>query len=408
MIKTRFNLTRRSLILSIIVFFSLFIIIYTLLPSPVYVDIATIQKQNFIVTIDDEGKTQLKDVYTVSAPVAGRVRRIDIEAGDPVVANTTVLALFQPNDPVMLDARSRTEAEASVKSAKAAVDLAEAEQLRAKAQLEFSENELNRGIPLAEQGTISKATLDQRELTVKTAMAQLSQANASLNKTRADLEFARARLIKVNQIDRSQLEEDLIPVKSPVSGLVIRVIQESEGVVSAGTPLLELGDPKKLEIITDLISSDAVKINKNNKVIIEDWGGENILYGKVRLIEPFGFTKFSALGIEEQRVNVLIDFVSSQKEWSGLGHGYKVDTKVVIYEKLNALIVPISALFRAENEWAVFVNIKNKARLKKIKIGNKNSLDAEIISGLNEGDQVILHPSNSLEDNKFIRIRQSL
>ena len=408
MIKTRFNLTRRSLILSIIVSFSLFIIIYTLLPSPVYVDIATIQKQNFIVTIDDEGKTQLKDVYTVSAPVAGRVRRIDIEAGDPVVANTTVLALFQPNDPVMLDARSRTEAEASVKSAKAAVDLAEAEQLRAKAQLEFSENELNRGIPLAEQGTISKATLDQRELTVKTAMAQLSQANASLNKTRADLEFARARLIKVNQIDRSQLEEDLIPVKSPVSGLVIRVIQESEGVVSAGTPLLELGDPKKLEIITDLISSDAVKINKNNKVIIEDWGGENILYGKVRLIEPFGFTKFSALGIEEQRVNVLIDFVSSQKEWSGLGHGYKVDTKVVIYEKLNALIVPISALFRAENEWAVFVNIKNKARLKKIKIGNKNSLDAEIISGLNEGDQVILHPSNSLEDNKFIRIRQSL
>ena len=408
MIKTRFNLTRRSLILSIIVFFSLFIIIYTLLPSPVYVDIATIQKENFIVTIDDEGKTQLKDVYTVSAPVAGRVRRIDIEAGDPVVANTTVLALFQPNDPVMLDARSRTEAEASVKSAKAAVDLAEAEQLRAKAQLEFSENELNRGIPLAEQGTISKATLDQRELTVKTAMAQLSQANASLNKTRADLEFARARLIKVNQIDRSQLEEDLIPVKSPVSGLVIRVIQESEGVVSAGTPLLELGDPKKLEIITDLISSDAVKINKNNKVIIEDWGGENILYGKVRLIEPFGFTKFSALGIEEQRVNVLIDFVSSQKEWSGLGHGYKVDTKVVIYEKLNALIVPISALFRAENEWAVFVNIKNKARLKKIKIGNKNSLDAEIISGLNEGDQVILHPSNSLEDNKFIRIRQSL
>ncbi len=408
MIKTRFNLTRRSLILSIIVSFSLFIIIYTLLPSPVYVDIATIQKENFIVTIDDEGKTQLKDVYTVSAPVAGRVRRIDIEAGDPVVANTTVLALFQPNDPVMLDARSRTEAEASVKSAKAAVDLAEAEQLRAKAQLEFSENELNRGIPLAEQGTISKATLDQRELTVKTAMAQLSQANASLNKTRADLEFARARLIKVNQIDRSQLEEDLIPVKSPVSGLVIRVIQESEGVVSAGTPLLELGDPKKLEIITDLISSDAVKINKNNKVIIEDWGGENILYGKVRLIEPFGFTKFSALGIEEQRVNVLIDFVSSQKEWSGLGHGYKVDTKVVIYEKLNALIVPISALFRAENEWAVFVNIKNKARLKKIKIGNKNSLDAEIISGLNEGDQVILHPSNSLEDNKFIRIRQSL
>ena len=404
----KLNLSRRNIFIGTIASLSLLIIIYALLPSPIYVDVSKIKKGDFVVTIDDEGKTQLKDVYTVSAPVAGRVRRIGIEAGDPVIANTTVLALFQPNDPVMLDVRSRTEAEASVKSAKAAVELAEAEQLRAEAQLEFSEIELNRGIPLAKQGTISKATLDQRELTVKTALAQLSQASASLNKTRADLEFAKARLIKVNQLDESQLDQELIPVKSPVSGLVIRVIQESEGVVSAGTPLLELGDPKKLEIITDLISSDAVKINKNHKVIIEDWGGKNELYGKVRLVEPFGFTKFSALGIEEQRVNVLIDFTSNQEEWSGLGHGYKVDTKIVIYEKPNALMVPISAMFRVDDEWAVFVKNRNKAKLKKIKIGNKNSLNAEVISGLNEGEQVILHPSNKVEDNIFIKTRQNL
>ena len=220
----KINLSRRNIFIGTIASLSLLLIIYALLPSPIYVDVSKIKKGDFVVTIDDEGKTQLKDVYTVSAPVAGRVRRIGIEAGDPVIANTTVLALFQPNDPVMLDVRSRTEAEASVKSAKAAVELAEAEQLRAEAQLEFSEIELNRGIPLAKQGTISKATLDQRELTVKTALAQLSQASASLNKTRADLEFAKARLIKVNQLDESQLDQELIPVKSPVSGLVIRVI----------------------------------------------------------------------------------------------------------------------------------------------------------------------------------------
>ena len=402
------NISRRKIFISSLIGFIIFIIIYLLTPSPVSVDISRISKGELLVTIDDEGKTQLKDVYTVSAPVAGQVRRIDIEAGDPVIANSTVLALFQPNDPAMLDLRSRSEAEASLKAAMAAVELAEAEQSRAQAQLEFSQTELNRGIPLAKKGTISKATLDQRELTVKTSRAQLSQANANLNKIRADLEFANARLITVNQTDDRKLDQELIPVKSPISGIIIRVIQESEGVVSAGTPLLELGDPKKMEIITDLLSSDAVKIEKNSKVIIEDWGGTESLLGSVRLIEPFGFTKFSALGIEEQRVNVLIDFVSNQSKWIGLGHGYRVDTKIIIYENFEALKVPISALFRMGDDWAVFINDRNKAKLKKIIIGNKNSLEAEVISGLIEGEEVILHPSNSISNNVSINVRQIL
>ena len=402
------NISRRKIFISSLVGFIIFLIIYLLTPSPVSVDISRISKGELLVTIDDEGKTQLKDVYTVSAPVAGRVRRIDIEAGDPVIANSTVLALFQPNDPAMLDLRSRSEAEASLKAAKAAVELAEAEQSRAQAQLEFSQTELNRGIPLAKKGTISKATLDQRELTLKTSRAQLSQANANLNKIRADLEFANARLITVNQSGDRKLDQELIPVKSPISGIIIRVIQESEGVVSAGTPLLELGDPKKMEIITDLLSSDAVKIKKNSKVIIEDWGGKDSLLGSVRLIEPFGFTKFSALGIEEQRVNVLIDFVSNQSKWIGLGHGYRVDTKIIIYEHFEALKVPISALFRMGDDWAVFINDRNKAKLKKIIIGNKNSLEAEVISGLIEGEEVILHPSNSIFNNVSINVRQIL
>ena len=402
------NISRRKIFISSLVGFIIFLIIYLLTPSPVSVDISRISKGELLVTIDDEGKTQLKDVYTVSAPVAGRVRRIDIEAGDPVIANSTVLALFQPNDPAMLDLRSRSEAEASLKAAKAAVELAEAEQSRAQAQLEFSQTELNIGIPLAKKGTISKATLDQRELTLKTSRAQLSQANANLNKIRADLEFANARLITVNQSGDRKLDQELIPVKSPISGIIIRVIQESEGVVSAGTPLLELGDPKKMEIITDLLSSDAVKIKKNSKVIIEDWGGKDSLLGSVRLIEPFGFTKFSALGIEEQRVNVLIDFVSNQSKWIGLGHGYRVDTKIIIYENFEALKVPISALFRMGDDWAVFINDRNKAKLKKIIIGNKNSLEAEVISGLIEGEEVILHPSNSIFNNVSINVRQIL
>ncbi len=394
-----------SIVLTVVI-----LVFISLQPQPVGVDVAQVTRGDLLVTIDDEGQTRLKDVYAVSAPVAGRVHRIDIEAGDLVNASETVLALFEPSNPAMLDVRSRTEAEAIVKAAEAAVGLANAEQARAQAQLDFAEAELRRAVPLAERGTISQATLDQRQLSVRTAQAQLAEAIASLRKTQADLESARATLITARDADANSTSDPsiLIPVRAPISGRVLRVLQESEGVLSAGTVLMELGNPAELEIVVDLLSTDAVKINAGDRVIVDDWGGEIPLEGRVRLVEPFGFTKISALGIEEQRVNVVIDFESDQSEWQLLGHGYRVETRVVIQDRKNVLKIPVSALFRSGESWAVFVDDNSSAALREITLGMRNTLEAEVSAGLEEADVVILHPSDSIFDGVGIERRASL
>lgn len=400
------NLSRRTLTISAIVLVLVVLIGISLQPQPVGIDVAQVQRGDLLVTIDDEGQTRLKDVYVVSAPVAGQVRRIDIEPGDAVTAGDTILALFQPSDPIMLDVRSRTEAEAIVKAADAAVGLAEAEQSRAQAQLDYDRAELRRAVPLAERGTISQATLDQRQLSVRTAQASLAQATASLRKVRADLESARATLITSQDSENGQDRKDLIPVRAPITGRVLRVLQESEGVLAAGTPLMELGNPAELEIEVDLLSTDAVKIKAGDRVIVDDWGGDKPLEGRVRLVEPFGFTKISALGIEEQRVNVIIDFISPQSEWQNLGHGYRVETRVVTQDQRNVLKIPVSALFRSGDNWAVFVDDNGIARLKEISLGRRNTLEAEVTGGLSQDETVILHPSDAILDGVSVEQRQ--
>lgn len=400
------NLSRRTLTIGAIILGLVVLIGISLQPQPVGIDVAQVTRGDLLVTIDDEGQTRLKDVYVVSAPVAGQVRRIDIEAGDLVTAGDTILALFQPSDPIMLDVRSRTEAEAFVKAADAAVGLAEAEQSRAQAQLDYDRAELRRAAPLAERGTISQATLDQRQLSVRTAQASLAQATASLRKVLADLESARATLITSQDGENGQNSKDLIPVRAPISGRVLRVLQESEGVLTAGTPLMELGDPAELEIVVDLLSTDAVKIKAGDRVIVDDWGGNMPLEGQVRLVEPFGFTKISALGIEEQRVNVIIDFVSPQSEWQNLGHGYRVETRVVVQDQRGVLKIPVSALFRSGDNWAVFVDDDGTARLKEIALGRRNTLEAEVTDGLSQDETVILHPSDAIIDGVSVEQRQ--
>jgi len=402
--------SRRTLVIGSIVLFIIVLVILSLQPQPIGVDVAVVKRGDLLVTIDDEGQTRLKDVYAVSAPVAGQLRRIDIEAGDFVTAGKTVLALFEPSNPAMLDVRSRTEAEAIIKAAEAAVGLADAEQSRAQAQLDFAQAELNRAVPLAERGTISQATLDQRQLFLRTARAQRAEAVASLRKVRADLETARATLLTARdaEVNGTSDPDDLITVRAPISGLVLRVLQESEGVLATGTVLMELGDPSELEIEVDLLSNDAVKIKAGDRVIIDDWGGDIPLEGRVRLVEPFGFTKVSALGIEEQRVNVIIDFLSPQSDWQSLGHGYRVETRVVAQDRKNVLTIPVSALFRSGDGWAVFVDDNGTAVLKEITLGERNTLEAEVTSGLEENDAVILHPSDSIQDGVGIERRVGL
>jgi HlyD family secretion protein len=377
--------------------------VWALQPQPVPADIAAVTRGDVLVTIADEGETRVKDIYIVSAPVAGRVERIELEVGDPVIAGETVLALFQPQDPSVLDARSRSEAEAGV-------GLAEAERARAQAQLDFAEADLRRQEQLAREGTISQAAFDRAKLQVRTAKAALDQAVATAVKRRADLETSRAALAKAGRPSGPGVKIDYVPVRAPVSGRLLKRMQQSEAILAAGTPLLEIGDPADLEIVTDLLSTDAVKVRAGLEVIIEDWGGAKPLKGVIERVEPFGFTKVSALGIEEQRVNVITAFTSAPEEWASLGHGYRVETRIVIERRENVPKIPVSALFREGEDWAVFAvegdASGGMARQRRVTIGSRNTLEAEIVAGLAEGERVIVHPSDQISDGVGVAARE--
>ncbi|MBL8629132.1 MAG: efflux RND transporter periplasmic adaptor subunit [Rhodospirillaceae bacterium] len=385
------SLSRRIKVIGGLVAALALFLMWSMRSQPVPADLHTIAKGELMVTIGDEGETRVKDVYVVSAPVAGRIERITMDVGDAIVADETVLARFLPQDPSVLDARSRSEAVAGV-------SLAEADRARASAQLEFASSELRRQQQLFKEGTIAQAALDRAKMDVRTAQAALSQAAAAVTKRRADLDSSRAALSKGGVVPGV----DYVNVRAPVSGRLLKRIQQSEALLAAGTPILEIGDPANLEIVTDLLSSDAVKVKPGQEVIIEDWGGPTALKGVVRRVEPFGFTKVSALGIEEQRVNVITDFVTPHEQWASLGHGYRVETRIVIEHKSNILKVPVSALFRSGEDWAVFVvdggNRGGAAKLTKVNVGSRNTLDAEVTSGVKDGDIVIMHPSDQVTD----------
>lgn len=361
-------------------------------PRAVIVDMVTVDYGEFVITVDDEAETRVHDVYVLSAPVAGHVRRIDLHAGDAVAALETIVAEVEPIDPAFLDPRSEAQARADVRAAQSVMELAEAEVEQAKAELEFADREHSRAIRLIKDGTISERDLDTAERNRRTRTAALATAIAALDVRSYELERARAALVSPSQTAGGSEECDCIAIRSPVHGRVLRILQQSEGVVAAGTHLVEIGNPRDLEIVVDLLSPDAVKVEPGQRVIIERWGGEAPLAGRVRLVEPFGFTKISALGIEEQRVNVVIDLTSDESDWQRLAHGYQVDVRIVLWESDDTLILPLLALFRDGSDWSVFVESDGRAELRKIEIGRRNSLDAEVLGGLEAGERVVLYP----------------
>lgn len=378
------------------------LIIWSMRPEPIAVDLALVERGDLVVTIDDEGETRVSDVYIVSAPVAGRVERIALDVGDRVAANETILAHFQPQDPALLDIRSLSEAEAGV-------GYAEADRARTRAELDYARRELRRAEQLAKEGTIPAAALDRAQLAARAAQANVNQAEAALAKRRADLQTARAAMASAGSATAQDAKVTYIPVRAPVSGQVLKRMQESAGVLAAGTPLLEIGDPAKLEIVTDLLSTDAVQVAVGDEVTIDDWGGPP-LKGVVRRVEPFGFTKVSALGVEEQRVNVIIDFVSPHQKWKSLGHGYRVMTRIVTQREPDAVKVPVGALFRVGANWAVFVSdgdpAGGTAKLRTIKVGARNTFHAQVLDGLRENERVIVHPSDQVADGVRLRLRR--
>ena len=371
----------------------------TLLPQPVTVDLVTLRTAPMRVTVDEEGETRIHDLFVLSAPVAGRVRRIEAHAGDEVVANDTVVALIEPGDPTFLDPRSEVQARAAVRAAESAQTLAASEVELAQAELEFAQAEHRRARELIAMGTITRHESDAAERAFKTSRAALATAQAGLEMRTFELEQARAQLLSPaeTQFNRSA-DCPCVVVRSPVTGRVLRIINASERIVQSGEPLVEIGDPRDLEIATDYLSTDAVQIQAGQPVIIDNWGGQETLSGVVRSVEPYGFKKISALGIEEQRVNVIIDLTDTAERWSKLGHGYQVETRVVIWESPDALSVPLTALFRDGNQWAVFTAEQERAVLRHVTLGRRNGLLAEVASGLDAGSQVVVHPSNRVVD----------
>lgn len=374
-------------------------------PQPVTVDVAEVGRSRLVVTVDDEGETRVHDVYVLSAPVAGHMRRIALHAGDPVVAMSTVIAEIEPIDPAFLDPRSEAQARADVRAAESAEALARANVDQAQAELQFAEREHERAMQLIRENTISERDLDEAERALRTRRAALATAMAALDMRAYELERARATLVSPTQTQSSRGECDCVPIRAPVDGRLLRVLHQSEGVVIAGAPLVEIGNPRDLEIVVDLLSSDAVKVSPGQRVIIERWGGDDSLEGRVRLVEPFGYTKISALGIEEQRVNVIIDLTSPAEAWERLAHGYQVDVRIVLWEEQNALTVPLLALFRDGDAWAVFVEADGAAELRRVSIGRRNRINAEVIGGLEEGERVVLHPSDRVRDGARVEER---
>ncbi len=397
---------KRNLVLTAVAVLVAGALVYAFLPQPVPADLADVSRGALRVTVDDEGRTRVKEVYIVSAPVAGRVLRIDRHVGDPVKAGETVLATIQPTAPTFLDLRGKRQAEAAVHAAEAALQLSEAQLTRAQADLEFARSDLARARKLASGDTISQKTLDNAKREFKTSEAAVAAAEATLRVKSFDLETARASLIEPGNEAAARSDEGCcISVRAPVDGCVLRLVQESEAVIAAGAPLVEIGDPRDLEVVVDLLSRDAVRIREGAEVAIDEWGGEAAVKGRVRRIEPTGFTKVSALGIEEQRVNVIIDFTDPPARWQSLGHGYRVEAHIVVWQSEDALKVPVSALFRHGEDWAVFVVTEGRARLRRVVVGHRNSLAAEVLDGLEEGERVVLYPSDRVSDGVAVTAR---
>ncbi len=379
---------------------------YAFWPRPIPVDLAAVERGRLLVTIDEEGETRVRDVYQITAPVAGRLLRIEMEVGDPVTGGETIVASIQETVPTFLDIRAQRQAEAKVHAAEAALSLARAKIERARAELQFARADLERARRLVREGHVAERTLQRAELEVRTREAALEAAKAELEMRRSDLESARAALIEPEVASfAGPGQACCVQLRAPVSGRILRIFNESERVVQAGTPLLEIGDPNDLEVVVDLLSQDAVKVVEGTRVLIEGWGGGQVLEGRVRRVEPYAFTKVSALGIEEQRVNVIVDFTDPEAAARALGHGYRVIARIVVWQGEDVLKLPLGALFRAGEDWAVFVYQDGRARLRQVTIGHRNDSEAEVLTGLEAGSQVVLHPSDRIADGVRITPR---
>ncbi|MFM7071029.1 MAG: efflux RND transporter periplasmic adaptor subunit [Planctomycetota bacterium] len=402
-------------------------------PQAVEVETATLRRGPLRVTIDEDGRTRVRDRYTVSAPLEGELLRVAVRAGDALVAGRTRLATLLPKSPDLLDARVLAQAEARAHSAEAAWKQSERRVAESQEALELAKHQFERARGLLASRTITSEEYETMEHRERLAAETRRAAEFGQQVARFEWDWARAALAhfqppgpqspgKVDATAKpvtptaTKPESTSEPVSgsetagqldilSPIDGRVFRVVRESAGLVPGGTPLLEIGDPRDLEIEVDVLSSDAVRIPPGAKMFLEQWGGAEPLEARVRLVEPSGFTKVSALGVEEQRVNVIADFLAAPENRPRLGDGYRVEARIVEWESDEVLIVPAGALFRDGDHWAVFAVESSRARLRRVRIGHHNGREAELLEGLAAGASVVQYPGDLLSDGTRVRQR---
>lgn len=398
----------RRLATAVAVLAGAILLYYILRPSAVPVDLVVAARGPLQVTVEDEGKTRIKDVFVVSAPITGRVQRSPLEVGDPVKKNSTTVAEIEPSLPPFLDLRSQTELQAQIKASRAAVELAKAEIAQMRAEVAFAQKELERAQSLSARDVVSDRVLEKARTDLETHKASLARAEANLTVRQHELESITARTISPSgTMPEGRGQRCCLTVTSPVSGRVLEVYKKSEQIIPQGTPLVEVGDPANLEIVVELLSADAVRVKEGASATITAWGGPD-LQAKVTRVEPAGFTKVSALGIEEQRVRVLLDLAGPQSgpARARLGHGYRVYVRIVVHKVADALLVPLGALFRYKDAWMVYVDRDGIAVLRPVEIGYRDAVKAEVRKGLKAGDRVVLHPSDRVTDGARIAKRE--
>lgn len=374
--------------------------------EPVAVDLAAVERGPMQVTVDVEGKTRITEVYDVAAPIRGVARRSPVRVGDMVTAGETVVAVIDPAASDPLDPRSRVQAEAAVREAEAGLHMARSNLRKSLEELDLAESEFRRAKELVDRGVASLTRLENAEQTLGVRRAAQEAAISNLEMAKGALDRARAALIEPGNDVRSS-DDCCLRIAAPVDGRVLDVEVISERPVAAGARLLSIGQPDDLEIVADILSTDAVRLAVGNRARVDRWGGDDPLEAQLVEIEPTAYTKISALGIEEQRVDVVFDLISPIGDRPSLGHGFAVFLRVVEWEKDDVLQVPLSALFRQGAAWAVFVAEGEVARIRTVEVGRMNDLSAEILSGLSEADQVLVHPNERVEDGTPITRRSS-
>jgi HlyD family secretion protein len=398
------GINRRTVFVIILILAVVGATTYGFYPRAVAVDLAAVTRSPLQVTIEEEGRTRLKDRFLLSAPVAGYMRRIAAKVGDTVKRGQIVVTLEPLRSPE-LDPRSLAEAQAVVAATRSSVQAATERERMAIADVDYIEKRLERMRNLFAKGSIAKDQLDQIEAEAQKARAAKQAGQAAVDVARAELTRAQS-VVKNFSSGRKAPAGNIVHVYSPVDGNIFRLYRESEGAVNVGEPLLDIGNVKNLEVRVEVLSADAVKIKPGTAVLMKRWGGEGTLRGVVRIVEPAGFTKISSLGVEEQRVLIIADITSPPEIWRSLGDAYRLEAHFVIWEGKDVLQVPVSALFRQGDDWAVFTARKGRAAKRLVKIGQKNALAAEIISGLTENEQVIAHPDDAVKDGTRIKARK--